>query len=79
LTFTAWSRKDHLNYKNSSSPDQIQYQTDNSFPHNPNPDKLTVNPLMKAAYDDGMTALFPSQFVLEYLPVRNELLLLHHY
>ena len=54
----AWSLKDHLNYKNSSSPDQIQYQIKISSQRIPNPDKLTVNIMMKAAYDDGMTASF---------------------
>ena len=54
----AWSLKVHLNYKNSSSPDQIQYQISLSGPFNPNPDKLTVNTLMKPAYDDGMTVFF---------------------
>ena len=54
----AWSLKVHLNYKNSSSPDQIQYQIKISSQRIPNPDKLTVNLLMKAAYDDGMTASF---------------------
>ncbi len=58
MTFMAWSLKDHLNYKNSSSPDQIQYQIYISSQRIPNPDKLTVNLLMKAAYDDGMTASF---------------------
>ena len=72
-----WSFKNHLNYKNSTSPSQIQYQINNSTPFIPIPDNLTVNMLMKPTYDDGMTEKLPVQFLMWYLRISNELLLLH--
>ena len=52
---TAWSHKGHLNYKNSISPDQIRYQIQIQVSLITIPDKLSVNTLMKPAYDDVMT------------------------
>ena len=63
------SAKDHLNYKISTFPNQIQYQINFSTPFIPIPDKLTVNMLMKAPYDDGMTDLLSLQFIQEYLTI----------
>jgi len=64
-----WSAKDHLNYKFSTFTNQIQYQINFSTPFIPIPDKLTVNPMMKAPYDDGMADLLSLQFIPEYLTI----------
>ena len=72
-----WSVNGRLNYKISSSPDQIQYQINNSILVIQIPDKLSGNPLMKPGYDDGMTAKHAIRFVSEYLRISNELLILH--
>jgi len=64
-----WSAKDHLNYKFSTFPNQIQYQINFSTPFIPIPDKLTVHPMMKAPYDDGMADLLSLQFIPEYLTI----------
>jgi hypothetical protein len=72
-----WSANGHLNYKISFSLVQIQYQIHISNLFHPNPDKLSVNTLMKAAYDDGMTAKLLVQIIIEYLRISNEMLILH--
>jgi hypothetical protein len=64
-----WSAKDRLNYKFTTFPNQIQYQINFSTPFNPIPDKLTVNPMMKPAYDDGMADLLFFQIISEYLTI----------
>jgi hypothetical protein len=64
-----WSAKDHLNNGISTFPDQIQYQINFATPFIPIPDKLTVNPMMKPAYDDGMADLLSLQFIPEYLTI----------
>ena len=64
-----WSAKDLLNYKISTFPNQIQYQINFSTPFIPIPDKVTVNSMMKAAYDDGMADLLSRQFIPEYLTI----------